>query len=61
MLNAETDRIVRSANPEKTVAPLSIREFVALFCTERRDKRSVWVGEVMDWQGVKDFEESEEN
>ena len=60
MLNAETAGIARSADP-KTVVPLYIREFVALFCTKGRDKRRGWGWEVMDWQGVTNFEESAQN
>ena len=59
MLNAETARIARSADP-KTVVSI-YREFVAFFCTKRRDERRVFVWEVIDWQGVTNFEESMEN
>ena len=45
---------------EKNIGPLSIREFVALFCTKGRDKRRGWGWEVVDGQGVKNFEESAE-
>jgi hypothetical protein len=38
-----------------------IREFVALFCTERRDKRRGFGWEVMDWQRVTNFDKSAEN
>ena len=60
MLNAKTARITRSANP-KTQALYNIRELVALFCTERRDKRWGLVGEVVGWQWVTNFEEPAEN
>ena len=53
-LNAWSER-------EKNTGPLSIREFVACFCTERRDKRRGWGWEVVDWQGVTNFEKSAEN
>ena len=45
----------------KNSSPSTLREFVAFFCTKRRDKRKGLVGEVRDWQGVTDFEESVEN
>ena len=60
MLNAEAARIAWSAGPQNS-SPSTLREFVALFCTKRRNKRRVWGWEVVGWQGVKDFEESAEN
>ena len=42
-------------------SPSTLREFVALFCTERRNKRRGLDWEVVGWQGVTDFEESAEN
>ena len=57
MLNAKTARIARSAGP-KNSSPSTLREFVALFCTKKRDKRRVWGWEVVDWQGVTNIEES---
>ena len=51
----------RVREDEKKHRPSIEREFVALFCTERRDKRRVLGWEVMGWQGVTNFEESAEN
>ena len=60
MLNAETDGIAHPAHP-KNSSPSTLREFVALFCTKRRDKRRGFGWEVMDGQRVKDFEKSAQN
>ena len=51
----------RQVGREKNTGPLSIREFVAVFCTKRRDKRRVCGWEAMDWQWVTNFEESARN
>ena len=45
----------------KNSSPSTLKKFVALFCTERRNKRRVWDREVRDWQGVTNIEESAEN
>ena len=60
MLNAKTACIARSAGP-KSSSPSTIREFVALFCTKGRDKGRGFGWEVVDWQGVGNFDKSEEN
>ena len=60
MLNAEAAR-TRMVSRSQNSSPSTLREFVALFCTKRRDKRRVWGWEVVDWQGVTNFEESAEN
>ena len=61
MLNAKTVCIALSAGAKKNSSPSTLREFVALFCTKRRNKRRVLGWEVVGWQGVTDFEESAEN
>ncbi len=53
-------RIARSAEA-KNSSPSTLREFVALFCAERRNKRRGVGWEVMDWHRVTDFKESAEN
>ena len=45
----------------KNSSPSTLREFVALFCTKRRNKRRGWSWEVVDWQWVTNFEESVKN
>ena len=60
MLNAKTAGIACSAE-DKNSSPSTLRAFVALFCTQKRNKRRVRGWEVMDWQGVTNFEESKEN
>ena len=60
MLNAETSRIAHPAEG-KNSSPSTLREFVALFCTKKRDKRSGCGWNVVEWQRVKNFEKSAQN
>ena len=52
-LNAWSER-------EKKHSPSIEREFVACFCTKKRNKRRGWGWEVRDWQEVTNLEESAE-